>query len=126
MYFYFLSFCSFRLLICNFRVIFLWGYCAVSKLSSDVLSGGGRCLFGSTRHFRTVNCTPLLLISRISRHLTNLPGRSLLRRAFFRVRPQFICGHPRGRGLSIQLVNIFLGARVNGIFLGFFSFLLFS
>jgi hypothetical protein len=35
----------------------------------------------------------------ISRHLTNSVGRSLLRSAFLRVRPQFICGHPRGRGL---------------------------
>jgi hypothetical protein len=51
----------------------------------------------------------------ISRHLTNSVGRSLLRSAFFRVRPQFICGHPRGRGLSTQLVKIFLWARVNGI-----------
>jgi hypothetical protein len=33
----------------------------------------------------------------------------------FRVRPQFICGHPRGRGLSTQHAKIFLGARVNGI-----------
>jgi hypothetical protein len=51
----------------------------------------------------------------ISRHLANSVGRSLLWRAFFRVRPQFICGHPRGRGLSTQLVKNFLGARVNGV-----------
>jgi hypothetical protein len=49
----------------------------------------------------------------ISRHLANSVGISLLRSAFFRVRPQFICRHPRGRGLSTQLVKIFLGARVN-------------
>jgi hypothetical protein len=51
----------------------------------------------------------------ISCHLANSVGRSLLRRAFFRVRPQFICGHPRGRGLSTRLVKIFLRAQVNGI-----------
>jgi hypothetical protein len=61
-----LSFCSKFSLIWRFPCKFLysWGYIAVSKLSPDFLSGGGRCLFWSTRHFRTANSTPMISISR--------------------------------------------------------------
>jgi hypothetical protein len=66
----------------------------------------------------------------ISRHLANSLGRSLLRSAFFRVRPHFICGNLSGRGfLTQQIVDrpfsrdrpgshlwaFFNLARVNGI-----------
>jgi hypothetical protein len=46
------------------KFLYSWGFVAVSKFSPDVLSGGGRCLFGSTRRFRTANSTPLVSISR--------------------------------------------------------------
>jgi hypothetical protein len=46
------------------KFLYSWGYIAVSKLSRDVLSWGGRCLFCSSRHFRTANSTPLISISR--------------------------------------------------------------
>jgi hypothetical protein len=62
--FFFLSFCSFCLLIWSLRLNFLLMrvHCrTVSKLSPGVLSGGGRCLFRSTRRFRTANGTPLHL-----------------------------------------------------------------
>jgi hypothetical protein len=49
------------------------------------------------------------------RHLANSVGRSKLRSAIFRARPQFICRHSRGRELSTQLVKIFLGARDNSM-----------
>jgi hypothetical protein len=45
----------------------------------------------------------------ISRHLAKSVGRSLLRSSSFTVRHKFICGHPRGQGLSTQQVKIFLG-----------------
>jgi hypothetical protein len=46
------------------KLLYLWGYSAVSELSPDVLSGGGRCLFCCARHFRSANSTPLILIIR--------------------------------------------------------------
>jgi hypothetical protein len=50
----------------------------------------------------------------ISRHLANVVKRSLLRSAFLGVRPKFIRGNPRCRGLSTEQVVTFLEARVNG------------
>jgi hypothetical protein len=46
------------------KFLYSWGYIAVSALSPDVLSGGGRCLFCSTWRFRTANSTPLVSVSR--------------------------------------------------------------
>jgi hypothetical protein len=66
MYFFSLSLSLFILLAhLGFPCKFLYsrGYRAVSKLSPDVLPGGGRCLFCSTRRFRTANSTPLVSIS---------------------------------------------------------------
>jgi hypothetical protein len=41
------------------KFLYSWGNSAISELSPDVMSWGGRCLFCSTRHFRTANSTPL-------------------------------------------------------------------
>jgi hypothetical protein len=100
----------------------------------EAIPGLGRCLLCCTRHRRTANSTPLILISRhlapydelnwkavsvkglfqrLPQERTKLIGTFSF--SFFRVRPQFICGYPKGRGLSTQLDKIFLGARVYGI-----------
>jgi hypothetical protein len=47
------------------KFLYWWGYSAVSELSPNVLSGGGRrCLFCCARHFRTANSTPLISSNR--------------------------------------------------------------
>jgi hypothetical protein len=67
-FFYFFSvffwFVAFAYLEFPCKFLFLWGYSAVSELSPDVLSGGGRCLFCCARHITTAKSTPLISISR--------------------------------------------------------------
>jgi hypothetical protein len=113
LYVFFHSFCSFCPLIWVFRVCFCSHegtvpYRSVAQMSCRKEVGVSFVVIGVlepqiARHW--------LRSAAISRHLVNSVGRSLLWRAFFIVRPQFTCGHPRGRGLSTQLVKIFLGAR---------------
>jgi hypothetical protein len=45
----------------------------------------------------------------IARHLANSVKRSLLRSYFFRVRHQFVCGHPRGRDCRPSKSRHFFG-----------------
>jgi hypothetical protein len=69
-----------------------------------------------TRYSRTAHSTPLISISRdlapFDKHSWKIISLIGL---FQSSAPSSFCWRPRGRGLSTQLVNIFLGARVNGI-----------
>jgi hypothetical protein len=65
---YFMCFSFFVHFSCSSGI---WGRISVlmrvqfrTELSSDVLSGGGRCLFRRARSFRTTNSTPLRAIGR--------------------------------------------------------------
>jgi hypothetical protein len=62
-FFYLFLFILFAHLGLPCKFLYSWGYIAVSKLCPDVFSGGGRCLFCSTRRSRTANSKPLVSIS---------------------------------------------------------------
>jgi hypothetical protein len=108
---FFLSLCSFCLLIWSFRVNFCTHegtlpYRSLAQMSCREEVGVSFVVLGILEP--QIECH-WFRSAAISHHLTNSIERSLLGRALFRVRPQFICGHPRGRGLSTQLVKTFLG-----------------
>jgi hypothetical protein len=102
-----LSFCSFCPLIWVFRVSFCTHEGTLPFRSSAQMScreevGVSIVVTGVLEPQIARHCSRS---AATSRHLTHVVGRSLLWRAFFRVRPQFIFGHPRGQGLSTQLVK---------------------
>jgi hypothetical protein len=63
--------------------LYLLRYSAVSELSPDVLSGGGRCLFYCAQHFRTANSTPLISISRNIVPFAELSWKAITQKCLF-------------------------------------------
>jgi hypothetical protein len=85
------------------------GYSAVSKLSSDVLSEGGRFLFSALGPSESQIESHLLQAVDIPRLLANTLGRSSLISAFLRVRPPESKKRVETRALRYYLLKQILG-----------------
>jgi hypothetical protein len=98
---------------CEF--VYSWRYSAVSKLSLDVLSQGGRCLFWSARGFRTAKSTPLISISRHLAPFDKLSWKVITLKGLFQSSaPVHLWASERPR-IFDPASRDFLGARVYGI-----------